>query len=371
MSSEMSFADRLNRAWARTQFSARQRVRIYTKLATLLEKGVPISKAVETITAIASRGNPDSTEPIVIVMREMKSTISQGKHISDVLAEWKVSSAEVMVIAAGETGGTLPHALRNAARIATTAGEMKSALIGALAYPAMLFFAAIGVIILYGVLVIPEFQRSVPGISWRGIAATVIGMSDFITSPYAIVLAVSAVAAIWLVVWTCPNYDGYPRRFMDKLPPWSLYRLSVGSAWLIGLGALVEAGMRLENALTTMSSYSNPWLQNRISETLAGLRSGKNLGEALAHGGHDFPDREIAEDLTVYSSLGGVDKALITLADEWIKRGAETVRNSAGILNVIAILSMAVIVAWLIGGMFDMQQQIQTATKAAAAGAIR
>lgn len=371
MSSDISFADRLNRAWARTQFTSRQRVRIYGKLASLLEKGVPIARAVETITTIASRGDPESSEPIVIVMRDIRAAISQGKRISDILSEWNVPSAEVMVIAAGETGGTLPHSLRNAARIATTAGEMKGALIGALAYPLMLFMAAIGVILLYGLVVIPEFQRSVPGIVWRGVAASVIVMSEFVSSPYLIVLVVFAVAMAWLVAWSCPNFDGAPRKILDKLPPWSLYRLAVGSAWLIGLGALVEAGMRLENALTTMSGYSKPWLQNRIAETLAGLRAGKNLGEALAHGGHEFPDREIAEDLTVYSSLGGVDKALVTLADEWIKRGAESVRNSAGVLNVIAILSMAGIVAWLIGGLFDMQQQIQLATKAAASGVVR
>ncbi len=363
-----SFSDRLNSWWAAFQFNGRQRLRIYSKLATLLDKGVPISRALDTIIATASRGDPDSAEPVVIILRDLKAALTQGKKISDALMRWKVPAAEVMVVAAGETGGTLPQALRNASRIAESAGQMKSALVGALAYPVLLLIAATGVMLLYGLYVIPEFQRSVPGVQWRGFAKTIIAMSEFMTSPYAVLAAFAVIGGGWGILASMPHYDGRLRKHLDRIAPWSMYRLATGSAWLIGLGALVEAGMRLELALTTMSVYSKNWLRNRISDTLAGLRSGKNLGEAMSAGGYDFPDREIAEDLAVYSSLGGVDKALLILADEWIKRGTESVKASAAVLNTVAILAMALIVAWLVTGMFDMQQQVQAATKAAAAG---
>jgi hypothetical protein len=88
------------------------------------------------------------------------------------------------------------------------------------------------------------------------------------------------------------------------------------------------------------------------------VKSGLNVGEAMRNAGYHFPSREIVEDLCVYAQYKGFGDALTTLADEWVETGVERVSVQMRVLNGVAIVLLALLLALLIAGFFGIQQEI-------------
>ncbi len=148
------------------------------------------------------------------------------------------------------------------------------------------------------------------------------------------------------------------------MPPYSIYRLIAGSGFLIAFSALQASGVTVEKALLKIGSVAGPWLRERIDDTLVGVKSGLNAGEALLNAGYQFPSREIVEDLCIYAEYGGFDAALKMLADEWLEEGVARITAQMRVLNGVAIVVLALLIGWLVTGFFGIQQEIAAMTRA-------
>jgi type II secretory pathway component PulF len=124
------------------------------------------------------------------------------------------------------------------------------------------------------------------------------------------------------------------------------------------MSALVEAGLRIETALQQLSSTASPWLKTRIDACLRGTRSGLNVGESLARSGYEFPDREIIDDLGVYSSLSGFDVALSILGNEWLEESVAEIKERMGVVFGVSLLVVGLTIAFMVGGMMNMELQM-------------
>jgi type II secretory pathway component PulF len=147
---------------------------------------------------------------------------------------------------------------------------------------------------------------------------------------------------------------------LDQHAPYSLYRTIHGSSWLISLASMMEAGMRLEDALTALRRNATPWLQTRIDSALRGIRAGHNLGDALLMSGYKFPDPEIIDDLGVYSSMSGFSEALNIVGNEWMEESVNRVNSIMGVIFVVGICVVGGLIGFMVGGMFAMQVQLQS-----------
>ena len=148
------------------------------------------------------------------------------------------------------------------------------------------------------------------------------------------------------------------RARFDNVPPWSIYRIFVGVSWLMSLAALVKAGTPVSKALRVLRSDANPYLLYRIERALFFVNSGDNLGDALYKTNLNFPDREVVGDLQIYAELDNFQLALDQLANEWLEDSVRNIEQKASVLNMVAILLIAAIVAWVVMGTFDMQDQM-------------
>ena len=148
------------------------------------------------------------------------------------------------------------------------------------------------------------------------------------------------------------------RAKFDKAPPWNLYRIFVGVSWLLSLSALVNAGMPVSKALRMLRSNASPYLLYRMERTLVYVNNGENLGTALAMTNLNFPDKEVIGDLQIYAELDNFPTALDMMANEWLEDAVRDIERKAAVLNGIAILLIAAIVAWVVSGTFAMQDQM-------------
>ena len=145
----------------------------------------------------------------------------------------------------------------------------------------------------------------------------------------------------------------------DNIPPWSIYRIFIGVSWLLALSALVRAGMPVSRAMKALATTdASPYLRYRIEKALQFINNGDNLGEALYHTQLKFPDSEIVGDLRIYAELDTFPEALENLANGWLESSIRDIDKKASILNSAAILMIAAVIAWVVWGTFEMQDQM-------------
>jgi type II secretory pathway component PulF len=132
----------------------------------------------------------------------------------------------------------------------------------------------------------------------------------------------------------------------------------------MAFSALQSAGVTVEKSLLRLSGMSQPWLRERLDGALLGVRSGLNCGEALRNAGYVFPSREVIDDLCVYAEHKGFSEALKLLAAEWMEEGVETIALRMKVLNGFAIITLALVIAWLVTGFFGIQQEIAAMARA-------
>ncbi len=352
----------LARRVARLQFGAGERLRVYRKIAKMLSNGLPLLKLLDELHQRASEDGRKPDEALAIVLGEWRRTVQNGRMLSEAMAWW-VPKSEQMIIMAGEQAGRLEAGLASAVKVVEASTGIRRAIVGGLAYPVTILAMVLGYIYLFGVQVIPQFSRIVDPASWRGAAKSLHIMSTFVQQ-WMLPLVVAFAVVVVAVLVAMPRWRGSMRIFLDRLPPFSIYRLVVGSSFLMSFAALQSAGLTVEKSLVRLSDLAGPWLRERMDGALLGIKSGLNCGEALRQTGYGFPSKEIVDDLCTYAEFRGFSDALQLLADEWMAEGVASISRQMKLLNGFSIAFLAIVIAWLVTGFFGIQQEIAAMTRA-------
>lgn len=351
--------EKLNYAWAKWNFksSISSRRRLWMKLSRLLDNGVPIIQGLESIRNRRLK-NTSPNDPTVMAIGEWLRKLHNGSSFSQAIGDW-VPNDERMLIAAGESGGQLETVLILSTEIMEGKSRIKAAIFSGTVYPIVLVCLVFGMLYLFGVKVIPNFSRTVSEDKWTGMAYFMVVLSKFVQN-WLWLIGISMVSMFFAFLVSLPRWDGSLRIKLDRYMPYSLYRLSVGSSWLLAFAALVRAGTQAKLALQSMQKDASPWLSNRLLACLRGINNGYSVGDSLEMSGNGFPDPEIIDDLGVYSSLSGFDEALSMLGREWIATGVEQVKVKMNILFSFAIVVVAGLLSLMVSGMIAMQLQMGT-----------
>jgi len=351
----------VNRWWAKIQLTSGSRLRLYRKISKMLSNGLPLLKVLEELEMRASHDRRKPNEALAIVLSDWRRAVQNGGMLSEGMATW-VPGAEQMIIMAGEQSGRIEQALLSVCDLVQSSRKIQSSILGGIAYPVMVLVMIFAYVYLFGTSVIPRFTQFSNPASWHGAARSLYLMSEFVQS-WMLVCVLVVVLLIALVAFSMPNWNGRVRNLLDRVPPYSVYRLVVGSGFLVAFSCLQSSGFTVEKSLMRLSANARPWLRLRINDALFGVKSGLNAGEALRSTGYRFPSQEIVEDLCVYSEYGGFAEALKTLADEWMEEGVDTIATQMRLLNGASILLLAVVIGWLITGFFGIQQEIAAVTR--------
>lgn len=351
----------VNRWWAKAQLTSGPRLRLYRKISKMLSNGLPLLKVLEELELRASHDRRKPNEPVAVVLADWRRSVQNGGMLAEGMASW-VPAAEQMIIMAGEQSGRIEQALLSVCNLVQSSRKIQASIVGGIAYPSMVLVMIFAYVYLFGSSIIPRFTQFANPDNWHGPARSLYLMSEFVQHWMLACVAVMALA-IALVAFSMPNWNGRLRNLLDRVPPYSIYRLVAGSSFLVSFSCLQSSGFTVEKSLARLAANARPWMRLRINDALFGVKSGLNAGEALRTTGYRFPSREIVEDLCVYSEYSGFADALKTLADEWMEEGVETIATQMRLLNGASILLLAVVIGWLITGFFGIQQEIASVTR--------
>lgn len=347
----------LERWFLRIQFGTKSRMRIYKKLIRFLSNNMSLAQALDVMHLHASEEGKKPKNVNAIVLDHWRRDIKNGKSFGRAIQGW-VPESDRLVIEGGDGAGKLPIAIEKAILIGESSKKIKLTLAEGLGYPALLVCIAIGFLVMFGLEVVPAFEDILPRERWVGAGAQMAYMSDFVR--YYLAWTLGALTILGgLSVWSLPRWTGKLRVKFDRLPPWSLYRLVLGSGFLLTISGMVKSGMAVPTILRTLQRDASPWYRERLSRTLDHVNNGFNLGDALHMTGFQFPDKDSVQDLRAYAGLNKFDETLERMGTEWLEDSVGLIKAQTAILRNLSFLLLGGTFMWIATGIFSLQQQIQ------------
>jgi type II secretory pathway component PulF len=284
-------------------------------LSSLLAAGVPLSRALVILQKEAA--NPAAR----VKWKEVHDLVVDGMSLADAMSKSPDTFPKVYtaMVEAGETGGFLDVVLSQIADFQAREKEMRSKVMAALLYPAILLVLALGVLVFLLVFFIPRFQTlfAVAGGALPLLTQIIVGMSEVVRS-YGLLVAVVIVIAVALArAWIVSpagrrSWEG----LILRVPViGSLVAQFAMSRFCRMLGTLLGAGVPLINGLNVARrSIGNQILVDAVSNSIERVKEGKALGVSLAECRTLFPG-SVLEMISVAEESGKLDAELVRIAN--------------------------------------------------------
>ncbi|WP_310622233.1 type II secretion system F family protein [Flexibacterium corallicola] len=315
------------------------------QILQFLDAGMTITKALDNIYLCESFDGKKPKAIGAVAAKEWSRVIKNGLGLGEALAGWIPESNRV-IISAGDAAGNPPKAIKSYLRVSAAGSKISSALWGSLGYPIFLFSFAILFLIYTSKKIIPTFSDMLPIEQWPSVPHSLATVSGFLDNNIisGIILLVLLVFAI---IWSLPRWTGRVRQYVDYIPPYSLYRIIVGSGFLMSFSSMMSTGMPAPKILPTLLRTASPWYAERLQQIKYQNDNGNNIGKSLYKSGYVFPTMRAVMNLRAYSELKNFDRIVEELADQWLDENISTFAKVAKILSILALSSFAMIVLWI------------------------
>ena len=353
--------DRLNNWYARFvfRFNTEKRIATIRKLASLLRNDFTLMNALGRLEMIESNNGKNPNEPFAIVMRAWQKNLERGMSFSDTTRGW-LPDEETLLVTSGNVSN-LVVALENMGRVVESAGRIRRAVRNAIAYPLFLLILTFGIVVMVGLYLVPPLiDVAGSDVIWRGAARGLIAMSDF-TVKYWYMFTIVFIVAVCVIWLSLKNWSGRIRAMFDKLPPWNIYKIHISVGWLMSLSSMISAGITMPDAMRMLADNASRYLRSILEETLHYIANGDNLGVALSRSGRDFPNKEIIGDFMIYADMVDFDKNITSIANDYLDESVRKMESISNVLNSVGIMLVSAIIAWVVLGTFQMQDQITAA----------
>jgi len=287
------------------------------QLATLTEAGIPIVKA---LTILEGQTRPGPFKSILI---ELVEDVSAGTPLSEAMAKHPRAFDRLYssMVKAGEAGGVLDRVLVRQALFLEKAATIRSKVVGALIYPAIIVLVAIAVVSAVIVIVIPKFQdifRSFK-IELPVMTQILLDTSRFTVQWWYLVFGLPIVLAIAHVMAMRANY-AYRYRvhgLMLKLPVLGgVLSRALIAGFARTFGTLIQAGVPHLDALGIVRDATrNEVLAKGVEDIRKTVREGEGIARPMGDSG--LFDDLVVNMVDVGEATGELDKMLLKVADAY------------------------------------------------------
>lgn len=347
---------KFERILARMAFSGQKKVRIMRQIQRLIKSGVPIIQSLEMIRVLQSNNDKKPREPLALMIGEWQHRLNLGKSLATSMHGW-ISIPEELIIEAGEQSDRLAQSLDDALQAEGAGRGIRNAILGGLAYPVVLLGALIFMLWGFSTEIVPTFATILPPEEWTGNARTMYLVSQFVINWLPLIGMIFG-GILTATLLSLPILVGQARTYLDRIPPWSIYKITQGASFMISLRGFVSSGTTITDALRNMLKIGNPYFKERVSTILTRINMGRNLGEAMIESGYNFPDNEIAGEVAIYSELDNFDESLDLLAKEWINDSVSRAQTAAKLINNVMLFAVAGTIGYLAMSMFELQDLV-------------
>ncbi|WP_137173055.1 type II secretion system F family protein [Massilia sp. HP4] len=341
-------------AMARSLFRARapglrERALFTERLALLLETGVPLHAALQSLL--------EQTEQAQLraMIAAMCDDILAGERFSVALARHRLfPSTYVNLIAASEAGGFMAEVLVQLVELDEKEERLRSTLVSALSYPLILLAFSFGVVLFILVSVFPKFAAMFASIHdqlpWttRGLMF----VSRLLTEHGAIVAAVVAALAggAWMLVRR-PDVRVAIDRAKLRLP---VLREVFAKIYLARL--LRVMGISLERGVTILATLEscravvpNADIQRFIRDLENDVTEGKGIAAGFQHSG--FVPVAVRQMIATGEQTGTLGRVMSRISDSYDRELTRHLARLSKLAEPVMLLVMGILVGTIVSSL--------------------
>ena len=348
IASKGNLIQNLSRRLNRDTGVKQKEVILFTReLATLLNAGLPLDTTLRTMV------NLSSSVAVKNVVQSILEKVQGGKTLSEAMADQEgvFSRLYINMIRAGEAGGSLQVVIDRVANYLERIQELRTTVITALIYPAILFVISLLSLLLLLTFVVPQFEPLFDdmGQSLPLLTEIVFSVAGMIRSYWWFILILFT-ASLW---------------FADKQLADKARRLQF-DAWILGVGKIGEIiqqieiarfartlGTLLTNGVPVLTAVnlirdviSNTAISNIIDEVIASLEQGHRLAKPM-HDSRLIPPLA-AQLIEVGEESGQLEAMLFRVADIYDREVETSVKRLLTLLEPVLIIGLGGIIAVII-----------------------
>lgn len=320
---------------------------ITRELATLAQAGLPLDHALRTLTRL------NLGAAVQQLLRDLLKSIQGGLSLSDAIAKQGgvFSDLYINMIRAGEASGTLNEVIKRLADYLERMSELRSYVITAMIYPAVLFTFSVLSLIVLMTFVVPEF---VPLFEDTGQPLPLLTQAVFAVSSLLQRFWWAPLLLLVMAAWC-----------MDRVLAEPAYRLRF-DAWCLRLPYLSEVIKQMEMArfartLSTATGNGVPLLNgirlvkaiignHRIAEVIESVSASLEQGQSMAK---PLKDSGVCPELAtqlieVGEASGQLEAMLLKIADIYDKEVQTSIKRLLTVLEPVLILGLGGLIGIII-----------------------
>ncbi|MGD8394120.1 MAG: type II secretion system F family protein [Candidatus Eiseniibacteriota bacterium] len=325
---------------------------VFTRqFATMINAGLPLVQCLE----ILSRQTP--REEFREVIEQVTSDVESGATLSESLGRHPrvFDRLYTNMVSAGEAGGILDDILARLATFIEKSNSLKQKVKGALTYPAVVLFVAVGVTVFMLTAIIPTFAKMFSDFGQALPLPTqvVLMASDFIRGFWwALVAGTIALVVAIKRYYTTDGGRHRIDRLLLKIPVLGDVLLKAGVArFTRTLGTLVTSGVPILNGLEiTANTAGNVIIADAVMKTRSSIGQGETIARPLADAAV-FPPM-VVQMIAVGEETGALDQMLTRIADFYDDEVDTAVSALTSVIEPVMIVVMGLIVGGMVVAMY-------------------
>ena len=334
--------------WGKNRRVRSKHLLLFTQeLSTLMKAGSPLDRSLSLLIELSE------TPVMKSVVQQVLKEIKGGKSLSEALAQHPKVFPKLYVnmVRAGEMGGFLNEIFERLAQFLEASEALRTTLVNAMIYPALLTVVGIVSIIILMAFVIPKFTQIFSDMGRALPLATVVLMdvSSAVTGYWwLMLLSLAAVFFIWRRALATPGGRMAWDRWILRWPLIGDLKLKVEVArFTRTMGTLLHSAVPMMEAFNVVREI----VSNRlIASKLEGVANGIKKGEGVAR---PIQDAKIFPPLMVHllevgEETGKLDAMMLQIADIYDGEVRSTVKNLLALLEPSIILIMGLIIGMIV-----------------------
>ena len=321
---------------------------IFTKqMSALLSAGTPIEKCLVLLSKQSSNSKFSQ------ILLNINEDITEGNSLSSSMKKYPSIFDEIYTstIYAGETSASLSEVFHDLSIYLDKEAKIRSQVVGALIYPAVLFIVSIAVIYALLSFVLPQVveQFVSSNVELPLLTQTLLAFSEVF--PIIIAFILLSLIAIYVVQAT----NIIPQKYQLMISKYFLFIPLIGPIILYDQTARFCSSMRLmtKAGLNTIDSlqiaqntFKNKYLKSQVEKVVNKVIAGTSISKAFAQV-QIFP--EVFQQLLSSGDLGSQVSEMFEKTKEFLDQEVDTRRNLLlTLLQPIVILTMGVFVMLIV-----------------------
>lgn len=300
---------------SRIFISSSQMEQSLEQLAMMLEGGIPILNAIQTV---AAQSGYFLSRALFCVANRLQT----GKPLTDTLREELPFLGNIVIgmISAGEANGDVDKMCRYSAELLKRRRLLRSQVLQAMTYPALVILVTIGIVTFLMLKVIPKIMKFLSGRSAKlpPITQALVDVTGFLQTNgiYLLLIPVVLIAVI-ILLRKNPETAVHLDRITLYVPVvGKVFRASSNMLWCRTLGILLRSGINIIPALEfTSAALNNFFYRSELNEIKNMISQGHPLSTALRVS-ELRPFVPLADAmLVVGENTGHMDVGLLQVAD--------------------------------------------------------